>query len=393
MKFKNNKVYKFPIFNWASRAFNDFPKNLPTTKKYDFAKEIAIVGAGASGLAAANILENNNLNYQIFEASNRYGGRLKKSEFADIPVDLGAEWVHNLPEILPKLVSNSDTGKKYELIPYHLTNTFRWNGKKLKKVSNFENNLRFNFMPEYKFKNSSWYDFIDDNFAQKVKKNISFNKEVKTINYQGNNVNLSFSDGASVDVDKVLITSSIGVLKSSNIEFIPELSTKFYDAINSINFKYGFKLIIKFSSKFFPDAVEFKVKNGEKVIYDLGLNKPTTENILGVLIRGEEALEYTNKEPKDIVQQILEELDVVFDGKASSSYLNEFEYENWGDHQFTLGTWVESFRTKPEYLKILNESLSEKVYFAGEAVDTSRMLGVPGAILSGYSSVDKLLSD
>jgi len=188
-------------------------------------------------------------------------------------------------------------------------------------------------MPEYKFKNSSWYDFIDDNFAQKVKKNISFNKEVKTINYQGNNVNLSFSDGTSVDVDKVLITSSIGVLKSSN------------------------------------------------------------KNILGVLIRGEEALEYTSKEPKDIVQQILEELDVVFDGKASSSYLNEFEYENWGDHQFTLGTWVESFRTKPEYLKILNESLSEKVYFAGEAIDTSRMLGVPGAILSGYSSVDKLLSE
>ena len=28
-------------------------------------------------------------------------------------------------------------------------------------------------MPEYKFKNSSWYDFIDDNFAQKVKKNIN----------------------------------------------------------------------------------------------------------------------------------------------------------------------------------------------------------------------------
>ena len=99
-------------------------------------------------------------------------------------------------------------------------------------------------MPEYKFKNSSWYDFIDDNFAQKVKKNISFNKEVKTINYQGNNVNLSFSDGTSVEVDKVLITSSIGVLKSLKIEFIPELSTKFYDAINSINFKYGFKLII-----------------------------------------------------------------------------------------------------------------------------------------------------
>ena len=393
MKFKNNKVYKFPVFNWSSRAFNDFPKNLPTTKKYDYAKEIAIIGAGASGLAAANILEKNKLNYQIFEASDRYGGRLKKSEFADIPIDLGAEWIHNLPEILPKLVSDSDSAKNYQLIPYHLTNTFRWNGKKLKKVTKFENDLRFNFMPEYKFKNSSWYDFVDENFAQKVKKNIFYNKEVKSINYQGNDVNLTFSDGSSVDVDKVLITSSIGVLKSSNIEFIPELSTKLYDAMNSIQFKYGFKLIMKFSSKFFPDAVDFKVNNGEKVIYDMGLKKPTKQNLLGVLIRGEEAFKYTDKKPKDIVNQILEELDVVFDGNATTSYLNEFEYENWGDHQFTLGTWVESFRTRSKYLKTLNESLSGKVYFAGEAIDTSRMLGVPGAILSGYSSIDKLLSE
>lgn len=393
MKFKNNKVYKFPVFNWASRAFNDFPKNLPTTKEYDFKKKIAIVGAGASGLAAANILEKNKLNYQIFEASDRYGGRLKKSEFADIPIDLGAEWIHNLPEILPKLVNDSDSAKNYQLIPYHLTNTFRWNGKKLKKVTKFENDFRFNFMPEYKFKNSSWYDFVDENFAQKVKKNIFYNKEVKSINYQGNDVKLTFSDGSSVDVDKVLITSSIGVLKSSNIEFIPKLSTKLYDAISSIQFKYGFKLIMKFSTKFFPDAVEFKVNNGEKVIYDIGFKKPTGQNLLGVLIRGDEAFKYTDKKPKDIVKQILEELDIVFDGNATTSYLNEFEYENWGDHQFTLGTWVESFRTRSKYLKTLNESLSGKVYFAGEAIDTSRMLGVPGAILSGYSSIDKLLTD
>ena len=139
--------------------------------------------------------------------------------------------------------------------------------------------------------------------------------------------------------------------------------------------------------------MEFKVKNGEKVIYDIGFKKPTSQNILGVLIRGEEAYKYTDKEPKDIVKLILEELDVVFAGRATSSYLNEFEYENWGDHQFTLGTWVESFRSRSKHLKILNESFYDKVYFAGEAIDTSRMLGVPGAILSGYSSIDKLLTE
>jgi len=41
----------------------------------------------------------------------------------------------------------------------------------------------------------------------------------------------------------------------------------------------------------------------------------------------------------------------------------------------------------------LNESLGNKVYFAGEINDPYKQMGVPGAILSGYYSVDKLLTD
>ena len=40
----------------------------------------------------------------------------------------------------------------------------------------------------------------------------------------------------------------------------------------------------------------------------------------------------------------------------------------------------------------LNEPLSGKVFFAGELYDLHHQLGVPGAIVSGYHSIDKLLT-
>jgi monoamine oxidase len=47
------------------------------------------------------VLEENNIRYAILEATDRYGGRLKEdTAFADFPIDLGAEWIHNLPVIL-----------------------------------------------------------------------------------------------------------------------------------------------------------------------------------------------------------------------------------------------------------------------------------------------------
>ena len=44
-------------------------------------------------------------------------------------------------------------------------------------------------------------------------------------------------------------------------------------------------------------------------------------------------------------------------------------------------------------LKTLNLPLDKKVYFAGEIYDPYQQMGVPGAILSGYYSADKLLTE
>ena len=80
----------------------------------------------------------------------------------------------------------------------------------------------------------------------------------------------------------------------------------------------------------------------------------------------------------------------MYDGVASRSFTGDYRIEDWGRKEYTKGTWVEGFKIKPSTLKLLNEPLEEKVYFAGELHDVNRQLGVPGAVLSGYNAVDRM---
>ena len=90
-------------------------------KKYDFDGKVIIVGAGASGLAAAKILEQNQIDYTILEATNRYGGRLKKdTTLADFSIDVGAEWIHSNPKVLNVIKGFDGSKIEEELIDYKL---------------------------------------------------------------------------------------------------------------------------------------------------------------------------------------------------------------------------------------------------------------------------------
>ncbi|MDB5059400.1 MAG: amine oxidase [Chloroflexi bacterium] len=61
--------------------------------------DVVVVGGGASGLTAANRLVEHGLHVAVLEARDRLGGRILTTHSADsnIPVELGAEFVHGMP--------------------------------------------------------------------------------------------------------------------------------------------------------------------------------------------------------------------------------------------------------------------------------------------------------
>ena len=56
---------------------------------------VVVVGAGVAGLAAARALRASGVDVVVLEARDRIGGRVRTSrQWPDLPVDLGASWIH-----------------------------------------------------------------------------------------------------------------------------------------------------------------------------------------------------------------------------------------------------------------------------------------------------------
>ena len=72
--------------------------------------DVAIIGAGAAGIAAARRVAAGKQSYRIYEAGSRVGGRcVTDTKIFGMPFDLGAHWIHN-PDSNPlnKLASGLD---------------------------------------------------------------------------------------------------------------------------------------------------------------------------------------------------------------------------------------------------------------------------------------------
>src|SRR5262245_26779745 len=61
--------------------------------------DVLVIGAGAAGLAAAHSLAGAGLSLGVLEARDRVGGRVAtlRPVGAELPVELGAEFVHGRP--------------------------------------------------------------------------------------------------------------------------------------------------------------------------------------------------------------------------------------------------------------------------------------------------------
>lgn len=378
------------LFHSCSKHNSIFPE-LHT----DFTGKVIIVGAGAAGLAAGYLLNRYDVEFEIIEAATVYGGRLKKSsDFADFPIDLGAEWIHTDPKILADILDKPMNNGNIDIIVYNPQSIKSWKNGKLKS----HNYIR-SFYSEWKFKNSTWFDFFDQFIVPEISDKIVLNKPVTSINYQGDKVHLSTDGHETFEADKVLITAPIRTLQNEQITFQPTLPTEKKEAINKIFMGDGIKIFIEFKEKFYPDVLAFgnifkALNEEEKFVYDAAFRKNSNKHILGLFAINDKAKAYAQlNSEQEIVEKFLAELDVIFDGKATANYVNHI-IQNWSKEPYIQGSYSYSFDgNKQNIVATINDPIQNKIYFAGEALSIKNQAMVHGACESAYRMIAKMMKD
>ncbi|MCY1015468.1 flavin monoamine oxidase family protein [Pyxidicoccus sp. MSG2] len=93
----------------------------------DLISDVVILGAGASGLAAAASLSRAGLRVTVLEARERWGGRVATvhDPVTEVPLELGAEFVHGEPESLRKLARKA----RLSIRACNDTHALSWKGR------------------------------------------------------------------------------------------------------------------------------------------------------------------------------------------------------------------------------------------------------------------------
>ncbi|GMQ30968.1 hypothetical protein Aconfl_36110 [Algoriphagus confluentis] len=377
-------------WSWEALPESENDKNIPHSKP---PRKILIIGAGASGMAAALLLKSMGIDFTILEASNRIGGRIKQAaDWADYPIDLGAEWIHTDPKVLNELLLKKEEEGSWGVMDYSPQTIQAWNNKKLKS-----HHLLKHFYAEWKFKSSTWFSFFETQIYPDIREHVVLGKPVEQINYAEDSVEILTRDGSTFSADKVILTCSVKCLQNNSIRFIPPLPDDTKAALEQIYMGDGIKVFIKFKESFYPDLLFFgpilkAIANENKFFYNASFGKDTSACVLGLLAINQEAVPYVSSPSEnDLIQLILKELDAVFEGKASQHYEKHL-IQNWSREPFVQGAYSYTYDgSQKRITEVLKTPVQKRIYFAGEALGGKNHSTVHGACQSGFAAVEEIL--
>lgn len=453
---------------------------------------IAVIGAGAAGLYAADILTAQGLNVFVLEATNRNGGRVrsfsasdvsndnssdafsydyKNPPLADFPLELGGDIVYGTDSVLGKIITPLNiplidlaTATDQYVLGGVVKTSADWGADAdLTTVQNFlstlsgqstnssirdaaavatraqallngevsnpygstsdlvstagvggELALRTHDNKRLLVKTNTLQDILITRF-DRVAKGVIFNAPVASIDYTGDIVTITDSNGKSYQANKVIVTVPLTVIKSNGINFNPALPSVNTSAAAKFGMDACVRVVLDFKKNFWGDAAGFiwggnfgpQYMNGG---YERGIYNTT----LIVTAYGQPAQTLSSYTSLAIVNTLISELDALYpdpNGKypgQATKYIRR-KIETIGgvpqetDPIVTVYNW-----TKEPYIKggisyplvgsthqdriDLGASVSGKIFFAGEATDVSGNAGtISGALSSAERATEELI--
>jgi monoamine oxidase len=331
----------------------------------EFSGKVLIIGAGAAGMAAGYLLAQNGTEFEILEASGTHGGRMKHTtSFVDFPVPLGAEWLHTSTGEFTSIVNDSSVNIATQTVGYSSQDIIGYyeNG-------NYTTFPQGDLGVDRKFVNSTWFDFFDTYVAPSVLSNTRFNTVVSTINYTGDKVIVTDNNGQTYEADKLIFTAPLKMLQLGTISFTPALPSNKQNAIQNATVWGGFKAFFEFSTNFYPTLLSFpdsETSTGQRLYYDASYGQNSNRHVLGLFSVGQQAEQYQNLDSGDALRDyMLNELDQVFNGAASASYVNHIS-QNWNEEPHIRAAYLADVNSSSTST-ILSTPIDNKVFFAGEA--------------------------
>ncbi len=367
-------------------AFPTFSGHLSKAGHCNSSDQVIIIGAGAAGLSAGYLLDQQDIDFRILEATSGYGGRMKKTDnFTDFPIPLGAEWLTVNTSIFDEIVNDQAVSVNVDTIGYNQNDDYGlWeNGKLL--LSDLGS---FNYR---KFVGGTWFDFFNEYIVPPISKNIVYDSAVHAVDYAGRKVVVKTED-EEYTADKIIVTVPLKMIQNGAVDFTPPLPKSKLRAISNAVVWDGIKVFLEFSERFYPAYTDFTITPetaGQVSYFDAAYGQATNKKILGLFAVGEPAKNYTSLSNDDLKSYILEELDEIFSNQATPNYIDHI-VQNWSEEPYIKGAYLNDHEDW-RIVRTLFKPVADKIYFAGEAYTSGDDWGsVHTAVQAARETVDKI---
>ena len=141
-----------------------------------------------------------------------------------------------------------------------------------------------------------------------------------------------------------MLRKSFNVTKGKD-KIYPRLTIEQKRAIKKADVWDGIKVFTQFSEEFYPTALTFSdsdTSKGQRLYYDAAYAQDVDANVLGLFAVGKPAERYQSVSAGELESIVLEELDEVFDGAASKTFIRQI-HQNWREAQFAGAAYLKDY--------------------------------------------------
>jgi monoamine oxidase len=406
-------------------------KALPTNP------DVVIVGSGASGIAAAHMLAQRGISFVVLEAKSRIGGRaFTDTATFGVPYDQGAAWIyqaaHNpLTPIANRggysLQAHDDVAERlfvgtspasytesaaYKEAWYEVSAALRGighSGQDVAAAARLPVNLPWTNVVK------SWLGPMDmgmdiDSFSAvdwwnldyktpsllireglgKVIADIGAEIPVQT-STPATTIRWGGADGVTVETPSgtikakaCIVTVSTGVLAAESIRFDPALPTTTLQAIDDLPMSLLAKIALQFD-----DCSCFTVNENEWLSYTADsnqlayfLSKPFGQHLMVGFVGGRFAWDLTAAGEAAAVDFALGELRRIFGPDVDRQFVRG-HFTGWGSDGDVRGAFAVAKPGRHKARDMLANTISDRLFFAGEALAGGMATTVGGAFVNG----------